>query len=48
MGKYKAIIIDDEPLAIELLIKHINILKKDIDVLNIYTSWSKAIEGLRT
>lgn len=48
MGKYKSIIIDDEPLAVELLIKHINILKKDIEVLNVYTSWSKAIEGLRT
>ncbi len=48
MTKYTCIIIDDETQAIELLAYHIKRLNKNIDILNTYTSWSKAIEGLRS
>lgn len=48
MAKYSCIIIDDEPQAIEYLIRQINILNKNIEVLNTFTSWSNAIEGLKS
>ncbi|MGN6348928.1 MAG: LytR/AlgR family response regulator transcription factor [Flavipsychrobacter sp.] len=48
MKKYNAIIVDDEPQAIELLVRHVNMLQKNIEILSTYTSWSKALEGLRT
>ena len=48
MTKYNCIIIDDEPQAIELLIEHINLLNKNIEVLSTFTSWTKAIAGLRS
>jgi len=48
MTKYSCIIVDDEPQAIELLIEHINVLRKNIEILGTYTSWTKAIAGLRS
>jgi len=47
MRKYNAIIIDDELSAAELLVKHVDVLRKDINISNIFTSWSKALDGLR-
>jgi len=46
--KYSCIIIDDEPQAVEFLAGQIKMLNKDIDVRKTFTSWSKAIEGLKT
>jgi two-component system LytT family response regulator len=48
MAKYSSIIVDDEPQAIELLVEQIQTLQKGIEISNTYTTWSKAIEGLRS
>ena len=48
MNKYSCIIIDDEWHAIELLKLLINMLNSNLEIINTYTSWSKAVEGLRS
>lgn len=48
MNKYSCIIIDDEWHAIELLKLLVNMLNSNLEIINTYTSWSKAVEGLRS
>lgn len=45
---YSCIIIDDEPIAVELLIDSLSIVNKNIRVVNTYTSWPEALEGIRS
>lgn len=43
---FTCIIVDDEPLAISRLEKHIHDFYPNIEIIATYTSWSKALEGL--
>lgn len=45
---YTCIIIDDEPIAVELLTDSLRIVNKNIRVIATYTSWSEALEGIRS
>lgn len=47
-SRYSCIIVDDEPQAIELLVENLHIVNPNIDVAGSFTSWSKALQGLRT
>lgn len=44
---YSCIIVDDEPQAIELLVENLHNINPNINVVGSFTSWSKALEGLR-
>lgn len=48
MEKYTSIIIDDEPKAIESLKYDLDLLYKNIEITTTCTSWTKALETLRT
>lgn len=45
---YTCIIVDDEPKAIELLIYSLGIVNKNISIIKTYTSWTQALEGIRS
>ncbi len=45
--KFTCIIVDDEPYAIELLKERLQIFNKNVEVINTYSSWEDALEGLR-
>lgn len=47
-NKYRCIIIDDEPKAIELLKSSLDELYSNIQVIETYTSWKPALERLRS
>lgn len=47
-NKFTAIIVDDEPQAISLLMQRLQILNANIDVIGIYVSWKDALEALRS
>lgn len=47
-NKYTAIIVDDEPQAVSLLMQRLQILNANIDVIGIYVSWRDALEALRS
>lgn len=46
--KFSCAIVDDEPIAIEMLKQSLAILNKNIEVKDTYTSWAKALEGMRS
>lgn len=46
--QYSCIIVDDEPQAVELLVENLQNINPNINVAGSFTSWSKALEGLRT
>ena len=45
---YTCIIVDDEPQAIDLLVEDLANVSPNLEVVSTFTSWSKALEGLRT
>lgn len=47
-SNFTAIIVDDEPFAIELLSESLSVLKKKIEIIATFSSWNKALEGLQT
>jgi two-component system LytT family response regulator len=47
-NQYTSIIVDDEPQAVSLLKDSLEIVGKNIQVIQTYTSWKHALEGLRT
>lgn len=47
-NQYSCVIVDDEPQAIELLVENLQNINANIHVAGSFTSWSKALEGLRT
>ncbi len=48
MEKFKCIIIDDEPQAIEMLSDHLALLYKNVEVIATCATWTNAIETLRS
>lgn len=44
---YACVIVDDEPKAISLLKEMLQIVNPSLQVVSEYTSWNKALEGLR-
>jgi len=46
-NRIRSIIIDDEPHAIEMLMDSLQMVSGQIDVVQTYTSWGTAMEGLR-
>jgi two-component system LytT family response regulator len=47
MNNFTCIIVDDEPQAIELLADSLRMLNQNVDIIATYTSWNRALEGLR-
>jgi two-component system LytT family response regulator len=47
MNKYTCIVVDDEPQAVDLLTEILAAFYKNIEVINTYTKWTKALAGLR-
>lgn len=45
---FTCIIVDDEPKAAELLAYSLGIVNKNITVTDIFTSWTQALEGIRS
>jgi two-component system, LytTR family, response regulator len=45
--KFSCAIVDDEPIAIDMLAESLSLLNKNIEVKATYSSWTKALEGMR-
>ncbi len=46
--RYSSIIVDEESYAIDLLKDALNVVNKEIEVVRCFTTWTKALEGLRS
>lgn len=48
METFKCLIIDDEPGAINILRRSLDVIYSNMEIVGAYTQWSKAMEAIRT